>query len=76
MPLAQSQSVQSDTSVLGTVLALEGTLELAAGFSAWTFILDVSVGHERHLPFGRTWYLPGDRPGLLSLGPKERLRRS
>src|SRR5918998_677612 len=37
-------------------------------------MLYVSVGHEGHLPFGRSWYLPGERSGLAFLGPEEAAR--
>src|ERR671917_2011739 len=37
-------------------------------------MLRVSVGHEGYLPFGRTWYLPGERSGPAFLGPEEATR--
>jgi len=75
VPLAQPQAVQPDIPILRAVLALEGTFELASVLSLEASMLDVSVGHERHLPFGRAWYLPGQRSGRFAGGPKKRLRR-
>src|SRR3954467_11325732 len=34
-------------------------------------MLNVTVGHQRDLPFGRTWYLPGERSDLTFLRPEE-----
>jgi hypothetical protein len=73
--LAQPQAVQLDLSNLRAELALEGTLELATVLSPEALALHVSIGHEGTSPLCRTWYLPGQRSGLLARGPKKRPRR-